>query len=261
MRDLAELNQINSKLESLFSGENVIFESIKEFINSGSKRIRSILAILYLKSNNKKITDDIIKLLAVGEIIHNASLLHDDILDNSDKRRGKETIGHKFSSQVSILAGDFLLSLGTKILLELNNKAILQNFTKCTEKMCRAEISQHLLKGHIPSEDEYLNIIAGKTASLFEVIIQNVAILSESDENDAKIFGKNFGIVFQIKNDMEPESKAIDKLNQTETALSIFGVEKTSDLIDNYKKELREQIMNFPNKEYSKALEDLVNEL
>ena len=95
---------------------------LKDFLLGSSKMIRSQIAIYFFKAFNFKISELLIKIIAAGEIIHNASLLHDDILDNATTRRGILTIGEKYSSKHSILAGDFLLTFAIKKILETNNR-------------------------------------------------------------------------------------------------------------------------------------------
>ena len=100
---------------------------LQNFLLGSSKMIRSQLAVLFLKAYNIEISEAILKILALGEIIHNASLLHDDILDDAKTRRGKITIGEKYSDKASILAGDYLLTLAMKKLLEVNNVNIFED--------------------------------------------------------------------------------------------------------------------------------------
>ncbi len=261
MAQLEELDFIQEELEGILVSDNKITSEIKDFLCLGSKKIRSILTLLYLKANNVVITNDIINLLTAGEIIHNASLLHDDVLDNANLRRGNETIQKKFSPHISILSGDLLLSYATEKLVSLNNNEILSIFIDCTKKMSNAEIEQFLLRGKLPTEEEYINITEGKTASLFEAIMQSSAILSGLDVQKSKDFGKLFGTVFQIRNDLEQKSKENDVQNGVKTAISVLGVEKTINLIDNYKEKMREKINCFPNIEYSEALRDLADKL
>ena len=256
-----ELNVIQKELTKTLTSDNEIISEVRHFLCNGSKKIRSSLALLYLKASNKQINEQIITLLTAGEIIHNASLLHDDVLDNSDLRRGEETIQKKFSPKISILAGDLLLSYATEKLLLLNNNKIFNAFIDCTKKMSKAEIEQFLLRGKLPTEEEYIKITEGKTASLFEAIMQSSAILSGLDVQKSKDFGKLFGTVFQIRNDLERKSKENDVQNGVKTAISVLGVEKTINLIDNYKEKMREKINCFPNIEYSEALRDLADKL
>lgn len=235
--------------------------ALVDFISSGSKLIRSTIAIYYLKSQNIEISENITKILAAGEIIHNASLLHDDVLDDADTRRGISTMAKNFSSKISILAGDFLLSSAIEKLLEINNSNILKIFQECTKRMSEAEIKQYFLRGKMPNTQEYLDICKGKTASLFSAIFESCAIVSNINQEQARTFANIYGICFQIKNDLNEFSAMEDKKNGILTAKDILGIEKTSILLDNYKEEMRKLIQDFPENVYKNGLEDLINSL
>lgn len=231
---------------------------LKDFLLSGSKFIRSTLSILYLKSQGIEIKDDIYKILVAGEIIHSASLLHDDVVDEADTRRGKTTISKEFDSKIAILAGDYLLSKAIGELVELKDFFILEKFKFCTQMMAEAEIKQYFLREKTPCADEYIQICKGKTAGLFSVILESVAGLSGMDSEKAKSFGEIFGLCFQIKNDLNQESAAVDKINGVITANDVLGIEKTQNLLDNYKEEMRKIIKDFPENLYKKGLEGLI---
>ena len=253
-----ELNIIREKLLEDFIDPFETYE-LREFLMSGSKLIRSSVAILYLKLQNIEINDDIRKILLAGEFIHNASLLHDDVIDDAEYRRNKKTISKITSPKISILAGDYLLSNAISKLLELKKLEILQSFEKCTKKMPEAEIKQFFLREILPTEKEYINICKGKTASLFSAILESCAILLGLDAAIAKEFGEKFGICFQINNDLNKDSAEIDIKNGIYTANDVLGIEKTNILLDNFKGDLRDLISNFPNNEYKEELEGIIN--
>lgn len=255
-----ELNILKAELLSNFK-DPLNNNGLRNFILSGSKYIRSTLAILYLKSQNIEIKEDTYKILCSGELIHNASLLHDDVLDNAKTRRGFPTIGEQYSAKIAILAGDYLLSYAIEKLLTIKNFCILENFQSCTKKMSKAEIKQNFLIGNLPTENKYIEICKGKTASLFASILESCAILNNLSTKEATHLGEVFGICFQIKNDLNQESAKEDKKNGIFTAKDILGIEKTSNLLDNYKEEMRKLIKNFPDNIYKKGLEDLIQSL
>lgn len=234
---------------------------LKSFLLENSKFIRSKLAILYLKSQNVEINDDIYKILSAGEIIHSASLLHDDVVDDADFRRGKCTINKEFSPKISILCGDFLLSLAIEKLLDLKNFEILKIFKDSTKNMALAEIEQFFMRDKIPMGNEYLDICKNKTACLFSVILQSCAVLANLDLEKAKYFGEIFGICFQIKNDLDKDSAEIDNKNGIFTAEKVFGIENTYNLLDNYKKDLDKIIVNFSDNIYREELKGLIDSL
>ena len=218
-----ELNLVRDEIASGFI-EPFLECDLKDFLLGFSKMIRSQLAILFLKSFGVVITEKIIKILSVGEIIHNASLLHDDILDNAKTRRGILTIGEKYSPKISILAGDYLLTFSMKKMLEVNNNQILEIFRSCTEQMTISEIRQFQLRDKKTSLEEYIDICKSKTGLLFATVLESCALISGLDTALAKKIGLFFGIIFQIKNDMEEFSAKQDTLNKIETAVDILGV-------------------------------------
>lgn len=255
-----ELNVIKEYLENCVSTP-FLEENLTTFLTKGAKFIRSSLAILYLKSQGKVIDENIYKILVAGELIHSASLLHDDVIDEADIRRGEITIANKFCPTVSILAGDYLLSFAIEKILDLKKFEIIESFKDCTKKMTLAELKQFFLRGTLPTENEYIEICQGKTAELFSTILKSVAFVAGLDDVNAKNFGQIFGIVFQIKNDLEKDSALIDKKNSINTAIDILGIEKTKILLDNYKEEMSKLIRDFPNDIYKKGLKDLFESL
>lgn len=252
-----ELKIINESLKKSFV-DPIPSNSLINFVSKGSKYIRSALTILYLKAQNCIITDEIYNVLVSCELIHNASLLHDDVIDNAETRRGEIVIARECSSKISILSGDYLLSIAIENLLKLRNFEIIEIFKNCTKKMCEAEMEQFFLRNKIPTTDDYIRICMGKTAELFSAVIQSSALLSELDTCKAKKMGESFGICFQIMNDLEKESAYIDNINGIYTAKDVLGIEKTKDLLDNYKEEMTRLISEYPKNIYRDKLEDLI---
>ena len=258
---LNELTLVENRLYSLFKADNSILCEILNFLKLPSKRIRSVLALLYLKANNAGINDEIITVLTVGELIHNASLIHDDIIDSADMRRNSQSLNKKFNPKIAVLAGDFLLSLAGKMLISVKNETIIANFYNAAKLMTEAEIKQQLLLNKLPDSNEYIDVCKGKTAALFSVLLESCAVLSDLDTNKAKNLGETFGFLFQLKNDIEPNSAMTDKKNGVNTAMEIFGVEKTKALIHNYKEEILGEVEDFPNIIYRRELEELIRKL
>ncbi len=247
-----------------FSGiidNNKLFNELKLFLKTPSKKIRTILALLYLKANHAKITDDVINIISAGELIHNASLLHDDVIDESEFRRGVKTIAYKISPKVSVLYGDYLITKAVNKILNINNCEILSFFTKCTEKMSEAELLQMSLRNTIPSEDNYIKICEGKTASLYIAILKSVSKLTGLDTDIAQMLAKEFGIFFQIKNDLNKDSAINDKQNGVKTAYDIFGIEKTKYLTDNYIVRIESILENFPENQYKQSIKELLRKI
>ena len=255
-----ELQNIKKRLEE--SVVEPLFKNLlRDFISTGSKFVRSSLAIFYLKSQNIQITEEVLKILVVGEIIHNASLLHDDVLDDAQTRRGDLTLAKKYDAKLAILSGDYLLSIALEILLEINNFEIINIFKNCTKKMSEAEVKQYFLRNKKTTEEDYINICLGKTANLFSAILESCAILTDISSNKAKDLGTLFGVCFQINNDLNFESEKADKKNGIETAKDVLGIEKTTALLYNYKEEMMGIVKEFPDNIYKKELEGLIKSL
>lgn len=255
-----ELSIVKNRLMSAFK-DPTPQGILLDFISVGSKYIRSKLAILYLKSQEVEITDEIYEVLCAGELIHSASLLHDDVIDDANVRRGKETISKSFSPKVSILAGDYLLSYSIDKLLNLKKNEILHLFKKTIQLMCEAEFKQYFSRNKMLSEVDYIQICKGKTGELFASILEACSLILGLDSQKAKDFGREFGLYFQVKNDLDKDSMFIDKQNGIYTAKDILGIEKTCILLDNLKIEILNLIKDFPENIYKKELEGLVNSL
>ncbi len=148
------------------------------------------------------------------ELIHNATLLHDDVIDQSQKRRGRVSVNHKWSNLVSVLMGDFLLANAFKLLVKTKSPALLSAISKATEQTSIGEMNQ-VQERHNYQLDEkaYLQIIAEKTASLFATSCESGAIAAEADlksRERLKNYGLNLGMAFQITDDL------LDWIGETE---------------------------------------------
>ena len=255
-----ELEKINRNIceftEDILPDNELIY-----FLNNGSKRIRAKLAILLIKAFDKNIDEKILDILTAGELIHNASLLHDDVIDESELRRGRTTLGKKYSSKISILCGDYVVSRAINILLRIDNKEISDKFNDCVKNMASAEIKQYFQRNKCADIETYIDICRGKTANLFSVIFESCAIYLNLNRKIFSDFGEIFGIYFQLKNDMEKNSAEEDKKNKICTAENILGIENALALSDNYKQRLRDLLKMFPENEYVLELEDIINKL
>ena len=255
-----ELNKVSEYI-SKSVGEILPDNILTDFLIKSSKRIRSKVCLLYFLAQEKELSEDFYKIIAAGEIIHNASLLHDDVLDDAELRRGKTTIAKMFNSKISILCGDYLVSKSINLLTEIDNEKVINLFKSCIENMCTSEIEQYFLRGKIPSLEKYIDICKGKTASLFSTMLVCGADLLNVKAFDTHTFGEIFGICFQLKNDLELQSINQDKINGIITAVDIIGIEKLQSLTDNYKKDMLDIIAEFPDNSYKKQLGDLINSL
>ena len=253
-----ELNYLEKEFCEFASNNTSVFKDLECFLQGKSKRIRSLLCLLYLKTNNVDISKEILDLLFACELIHNASLLHDDVVDDSVLRRGTQTLYDKYGAKLSVISGDYILSVAVDKLMGLNNNGVLTLLFGAVKSMSEAEICQYFLRNSEISYEKYLNIIKGKTSSLFSSCLSSAALLSGLDSDIAKAFGDKFGILFQINNDLESDSAANDKKNGVKTAVDILGIEKTLALKDNYKEELKKILVKFPDNRYKDGIEGLI---
>lgn len=262
---------------------------IINFLNAPSKRIRPLLSILFYKSFYGDISDEKLKALASVELIHSASLIHDDIIDESDTRRGLKTVACEFGNKLGVICGDYLLSVAMKIVTELGSVELLKNFSNTLNKMCVGEINQNFDRFKISTIEDYIEKSKNKTAYLFETALItpficdyelfNNEILRLKSHNDeikqmASDFGINTGIAFQIRDDlMNLTSSDSSKPVRNDIAEGIYnapviyagspdnylnGLEKTRDLLNNYIKTAYANIEKLPQNVYKKGLENFL---
>jgi octaprenyl-diphosphate synthase len=202
--DLQKLDQII--LEFAQGRAPLIQEISNHLINSGGKRIRPILLILSAKLCGSKNNEDYLNLASAVELIHSATLLHDDVVDNSLIRRGKKTANAIWDNKASILVGDYLFSIAFQLMVRSKNLAILDLLAKSSSIMSDGEVLQLENSNDIAlSEEKYLQIIFCKTAVLFSASCESGALLnnrSSSEISALREFGKNLGIIFQIVDDV-----------------------------------------------------------
>lgn len=213
-----ELNLLNKLLGTALNiVPEEISKDIRNLIFSKSKRIRPSLIFLVANAMKLKISDEVLKLSAAVELIHTATLIHDDIIDNAKMRRGKKSLNVRLGNNLSVLSGDILLSVAMRILTELNNTKIIHLFSLTLQKMCEGEIKQHFTLYKIPSIEAYIQKSQKKTAELFSASLESLFILENIHERDKiRDFAINFGIAFQIKDDLDN----ILKTDKTKPALS-----------------------------------------
>tara|TARA_B100002051_G_scaffold264636_1_gene289709 strand:- start:289 stop:1302 length:1014 start_codon:yes stop_codon:yes gene_type:complete len=195
-------------------------------LNSGGKRIRALLTMGSAKLSGYLNGDRDINLAACVELIHSATLLHDDVIDQSKVRRGNKTPNNIWGNQSSILVGDYLLSRCFEMMVEDGNLEILKLLSSTSTKIAQGEVMQLQHKGEADLlEENYIKIINLKTAALFSAATRVGACLSSLDnkKKDAlESYGKNLGLAFQIADD------ALDYFSKEK----IFGKEIGKDFFE-----------------------------
>jgi len=206
-KDIREdLDSVEETLKLFSRSSNIIISEISSYLirNSG-KRIRPALLLLCSKLLGYKGKENIL-MSAIIETIHTASLIHDDIIDNSKIRRGKETIHARWGANITVLLGDYLYIKAMGLSLGSTHKQIIQILTDTSAQMIEGELNEYYLSGNLDVEEEsYLDIINKKTASLFLASCRIGAILANSskkEEQDLAEFGTNLGMSFQIIDDL-----------------------------------------------------------
>jgi octaprenyl-diphosphate synthase len=190
--------------EQSASPVSVITEIAEYLIAGGGKRIRPLLLLLSAKALGCE-SESRIKLGAVVEMLHTATLVHDDIIDEADTRRGRPSSNTTWGNSKCVLAGDWLYMQAFHTALEERNFRVLDLLISLTQQMVEGELLQMQKLGHLINEEEYFDLIYRKTACLFKVSMQlGAAITHASDETDAQLgeYGRNLGLAFQIIDDV-----------------------------------------------------------
>lgn len=220
----ADLKIIDATILEFAKGKSPLIQEIsKHLISSGGKRVRPILLILSARICGDKTGHD---LAAAVELIHSATLLHDDVVDVSQIRRGKKTANALWDNKVSILVGDYLFSIAFQLMVRGKNLRVLDLLAKASSIMADGEVMQLQNSNDVAlSQEKYFEIIFGKTAVLFSAACESGALINERPELEAEMlrdFGKNLGIIFQIIDDI------LDYSSQTE----ILGKEIGGDFFE-----------------------------
>ena len=186
----------------------ILYSAAEHLFNAGGKRIRPSIIILVAKATSVKeqLNNEHRRLAEITEIMHTASLLHDDVIDDCSQRRGSGTVNSKFSNKIAILAGDFLFAQSSWYLANLNNLKVVKIISKIITDFAEGEIQQALASFETSiSIDHYINKSFYKTASLLAYSCKASAILSNTDKCVQKqfyLYGKHLGLAFQIIDDI-----------------------------------------------------------
>lgn len=264
-----DIEIINKELITLININEPLNSKLTEFLSTPSKRIRPLLSILYLRSNNIELNQAHYKLLSAVELMHNASLIHDDIIDDSKTRRSKKTLNFEFDSKLAVISGDYILSKALQYLGTLDSIEIINIFAQTLSQMCEGETFQYFNKFEIPSIENYLKKTEQKTAKLFQASLETSVLISNRELfSQASELGKNFGIAFQIRDDLiNIKTGKTDIFDGIYTAPVIFsknpsnpecGIEKTYCLLNNYVDKAFNCIKDIDDNKYKKALIELL---
>ena len=196
-----ELNLINS----ISSDVQLATEVSRYIVSSGGKRIRPVICILVARALNYP-GSELIRLASSIELLHTATLIHDDVVDESLLRRGKESIQTKWDNAHGVLVGDFVYSKAFQLMASFDNPEIIRALANATNRISEGEVLQLSLKNETSLiKKDYFEIIERKTAELFKVSALTSGILSSSSDEQLKSlekFSTSLGVAFQIQDDI-----------------------------------------------------------
>ncbi|MDR7050626.1 octaprenyl-diphosphate synthase [Duganella sp. 3397] len=202
----ADMDAVNAVIRRKLHSEVSLVNQIAEYIiSAGGKRLRPVLVLLVANAYSYKGTAHH-ELAAVVEFIHTATLLHDDVVDESSLRRGRATANALFGNAASVLVGDFLYSRSFQMMADLANMRVMQILSEATNVIAEGEVLQ-LLNMHDPdvSQERYLQVIRSKTAKLFEAAAELGALIAGATEPQiaaAGEYGRSLGTAFQLIDDV-----------------------------------------------------------
>jgi len=208
IRDLAnaDMQSVNSLIQQQVTSDVALINQLGFYIiNSGGKRLRPLITVLAARAAGIE-NDDHHTLAAIIEFIHTSTLLHDDVVDESTLRRGRETANARFGNQASVLVGDFLYSRSFQMMVSLDSMRVMEVLSDATNRIAQGEVQQ-LMNCNDPdtTEASYFDVIYGKTARLFEAATQLAAVLAGQGpavEQAMQDYGKYLGTAFQLADDI-----------------------------------------------------------
>ena len=197
---------VEEKIKLKLSSDVELVKKMTNYhIDTGGKRLRALLTLGSAKLCNYYNGTRDINLAACVELIHSATLMHDDVIDNGTLRRGKKTLNKIWDNHSSVLVGDYLLSRCFEMMVEDGNLEVLKLLSSTSSKIAQGEVLQLQHQGEVDMlEETYLKIISAKTAELFAASTKVGAILSEKNNKEKEaleFYGRNLGLTFQIADD------------------------------------------------------------
>lgn len=202
-----EMHAVDSLIQRRLSSSVALVNQLGHYIvSSGGKRLRPILVLLGAKACGYRDGDHHVQLAAVVEFIHTATLLHDDVVDASELRRGQQTANALFGNEASVLVGDFLYSRAFEMMVEIGDMRVMEILAHTTNTIAEGEVMQ-LLNCHDAdtTEERYMEVIRSKTAKLFEAGARLGAVIAgrpEREEQALAEYGMRLGTAFQLVDDV-----------------------------------------------------------
>ena len=213
-----DMKAVDDVIQERLSSEVVLVNQLSQYIvNSGGKRLRPILSLMASRAYGYEGVHHH-TLAAIIEFIHTATLLHDDVVDESELRRGKETANALFGNAASVLVGDFLYSRAFEMMVDVNNMKVMQILAETTNVIAEGEVMQ-LMNCHDAdtTEQRYLDVIHAKTAKLFEAATRLGAVMCQRPEAEEKAmasYGMHLGTAFQLIDDVLDYSSSSEEMGK-----------------------------------------------
>ena len=200
-----DLAAVDAEIRRQLSSDVALVNQVGDYIiGSGGKRLRPLLVVLAARAAGVRDSGHV-KAAALIEFIHTATLLHDDVVDDSSRRRGRETANHAYGNPASVLVGDFLYSRAFQMMAELDSAPVVRVMSDATNTIAAGEVMQLMNSGDPDTtEVRYMDVIYRKTARLFEAGAQIAAIVAQAPapvESALARYGKHLGIAFQLIDD------------------------------------------------------------
>lgn len=213
-----DMGAVNSLIQKRLQSDVVLINQLSHYIiGNGGKRLRPMLALLTARACGYG-GQYHVDIAAIVEFIHTATLLHDDVVDESDMRRGKDTANNIWGNQAAVLVGDFLYSRAFEMMVDVGEMRVMQILSQATNIIAEGEVLQ-LLNCNDPdtTEARYLEVIYSKTAKLFEAASQLGAVLagkSAAEEQAMAEYGMHLGTAFQVIDDILDYSASADEMGK-----------------------------------------------
>lgn len=199
-----DLAKVDSHISSILESDTALVREVGQYVRAGQgKKLRPMLAILSSRAFGYE-GEEHTKVAAALELVHTATLLHDDVIDKAPMRRGRATVNAKWGDDVAILIADYLYANAFNLAMQALSPMVLSVICQVTAKMCEGEMFQIEKRASLLSRDDYLRIVRNKTAFLFSACTGLGGILAKANDAETALltsYGLNFGIAFQITDD------------------------------------------------------------
>jgi octaprenyl-diphosphate synthase len=213
-----DMRSVDRLIESSLQSDVALVSQVSQYIvMSGGKRLRPVIVLLAARAFGYN-GEQHVRAAAIVEFIHTATLLHDDVVDSSSRRRGQDSANAVFGNQASVLVGDFLYSRAFQMMVDIDSMRVMQILADATNTIAAGEVMQ-LMNVHDPdtSEEAYRQVIYRKTARLFEAGAQIAAVLGQRDavDEDAMMrYGQHLGTAFQLVDDALDFNSSAEELGK-----------------------------------------------